>query len=85
MVKSWKCLICGRATYKPPVILPQGAIGPVCAAKVAPKLPMGRAKKLVSPVPAFQKRSRWHDDCTADLFGHSDDHAALAAKGAVTQ
>ena len=47
MAKSYRCLICGRATYKPPVTLPQGVIGPVCAKRVAPRLPLGRAKKTV--------------------------------------
>ena len=63
-----RCLICGWLTLKPAVTLTQGAIGPVCAAKVAPKPPMGRAKKLVSPAPVLPKRSRWHDRDTLYLF-----------------
>lgn len=66
MAKSYRCLICGRLTLKPAVTLPQGVIGPVCALKVAPKLPMGRAKKLSAP--AAPKVRRWHDRDTLYLF-----------------
>ena len=67
MAKSWKCLICGRLTLKPAVTLPQGVIGPVCAAKVAPKLPIGKPKKLAQT--AWKRPRRGVSDAyTEDLF-----------------
>ena len=67
MAKSWKCLICGRLTLKPAVTLAQGVIGPVCAAKVAPRLPLGRAKKTAQ-TNGKRKRRGVCDEHTEDLF-----------------
>ena len=85
MAKSWKCLICNRLTLKPAVTLPKGVIGPVCAAKVAPRLPLGRAKKTVQTAGKRLRRGVLNDNHTADLFGHASDHAALAAQRVITQ
>ena len=67
MAKSYKCLICNRLTLKPAVTLPQGVIGPVCAAKVAPRLPLGRAKKTAQTAGKPQRRGVC-DEHTEDLF-----------------
>ena len=79
-----RCLICNRLTLKPAVTLQQGVIGPVCAAKVAPRLPLGRAKKTAQTTGKRLRRGVC-DEHTEDLFGGASDHAALAAQGAVTQ
>ena len=68
MAKSWKCLICGRLTLKPAVTLTQGVIGPVCAKRVAPRLPIGRAKKTAQTAGKPQRRGV-SDEHTEDLFG----------------
>ena len=68
MVKSWRCLICGRLTLKPAVTLPQGVIGPVCAARVAPQLPLGKPKKLAQTSGKRLRRGVC-DAYTEDLFG----------------
>ena len=67
MAKSYRCLICGRLTLKPAVTLPHGVIGPVCAAKVAPRLPLGRAKKTAQTAGKRLRRGV-SDDHTADMF-----------------
>ena len=71
MAKSWKCLICGRLTLKPAVTLPQGVIGPVCAAKVAPRLPLGRAKKTAQTAGKRLRRGV-SDEHTEDLFSKDE-------------
>ena len=67
MAKSYKCLICGRLTLKPAVTLPQGVIGSVCAAKVAPRLPLGKPKKLAQTAGKRHRRGV-SDAYTEDLF-----------------
>ena len=67
MAKSYRCLICGRLTLKPAVTLAQGVIGPVCAAKVAPRLPLGRAKKTAQTNGKRPRRGVC-DAYTEDLF-----------------
>ena len=63
-----RCLICNRLTLKPAVTLPQGVIGPVCAKRVAPQLPLGRAKKTAQT--AWKRLRRGVCDAyTEDLFG----------------
>ena len=71
MAKSWKCLICNRLTLKPAVTLPQGVIGPVCAAKVAPRLPLGRAKKTAQTTGKRPRRGV-SDAYTEDLFSKDE-------------
>ena len=63
-----RCLIYNRLTLKPAVTLAQGVIGPVCAAKVAPRLPLGRAKKTAQNVGKSHRRGV-SDEHTEDLFG----------------
>ena len=84
MAKSYRCMICNRLTLKPAVTLPKGVIGPVCAAKVAPRLPLGRAKKTLQTAGKRLRRGV-SDEHTEDLFGHANDHAALATQGTVPQ
>ena len=66
-----RCLICNRLTLKPAVILPQGVIGPTCAKRVAPRLPLGRAKKSAQTA---RKRTRRgvSDAYTEDLFSKDE-------------
>ena len=66
-----RCLICNRLTLKPAVILAQGVIGPVCAAKVAPRLPLGRAKKTAQTNGKRQRRGVC-DEHTEDLFNKDE-------------
>ena len=47
----------------------QGVIGPVCAAKVAPRLPLVRAKKTAQTTGKRPRRGVLNDQHTADLFG----------------
>ena len=72
MAKSYRCLICGRLTLKPAVTLPQGVIGPVCAAKVAPRLPLGRAKKTAQTTGKRLRRGVC-DEHTEDLFNKAEE------------
>ena len=67
MAKSYKCLICGRLTLKPAVTLAQGVIGPVCAKRVAPQLPLKRAKKTAQRAGKPHRRGV-SDEHTEDLF-----------------
>ena len=62
-----RCLICNRLTLKPAVTLPQGVIGPVCAKRVAPQLPLGRAKKTAQ-TNGKRLRRGVSDEHTEDLF-----------------
>lgn len=71
MAKSYRCLICGRLTLKPAVTLAQGVIGPVCAAKVAPRLPIGRAKKTAQTAGKRLRRGV-SDAYTEDLFNKDE-------------
>lgn len=58
--KSWK-------EQEPAVTLPQGVIGPVCAAKVAPRLPLGKPKKTAQNAWKPHRRGV-SDEHTEDLF-----------------
>ena len=72
MAKSWKCLICNRLTLKPAVTLAQGVIGPVCASKVAPRLPLKRAKKTAQTA-GKRPRRVVSDEHTEDLFAKAEE------------
>ena len=66
-----RCLICNRLTLKPALTLPQGVIGPVCAAKAAPRLPLGRAKKAAQTAGKRLRRGVC-DVNTEDLFNKDE-------------
>ena len=72
MAKSYKCLICGRLTHKPAVTLPQGVIGPTCAKRVAPQLPLGRAKKTAQ-IAWKRPRRGVSDEHTLHLFSKAEE------------